>query len=221
MNVDYIISNKDVYVRLDENGKPVTCNKQDVQRFEYSKAYNILENLPKNLKRFHFKLQPVPEISETKTLEKAPNSNLPKVRVVKRKIKDEKIDLARIKPDKHVITGAYELPEQITIWLDKVQSLNGLAKQARIRKLELMEKESQIDREKVNCEHEIEFTKKVNACEGYKMFRNYQMVLEKRRQIKDERVVVDAILKSNLGQIASEQIAKSVEGLKHRKYTYR
>lgn len=64
MKLDYEIvsSNKRVYIRLDENGKPVTCSKDDRQRFNRTKARNILSMLPKTLKKFHFRMEAIPEI---------------------------------------------------------------------------------------------------------------------------------------------------------------
>ena len=63
--MDYVIvnANKNVYIRLNDKGSPETCTKQAAQKFEKSKAKNILDNLPRSLKRFHFKIQVVPVVS--------------------------------------------------------------------------------------------------------------------------------------------------------------
>ena len=61
--MDYTICNKKkVYIRLSKNGKPETCNERDRGEFEYSKARNIVDNLPKTLKKMNFKVVPIPDI---------------------------------------------------------------------------------------------------------------------------------------------------------------
>lgn len=64
MKLDYEIvsSNKRVYIRLDNNGKPVTCARDARMRFDRTKARNILNMLPKPLKKFHFRMEAIPEI---------------------------------------------------------------------------------------------------------------------------------------------------------------
>ena len=60
--MDYMIVNpqKTQYICM-EDGQPVTCTKQKRQRFEYSKACNILAHLPKTMHKFHFKVEPIRE----------------------------------------------------------------------------------------------------------------------------------------------------------------
>ena len=74
--MDYMIKNhKNVYIRLNSNGKPVTCAEHEKMPFEYSKAKNILDSLPKTLKRLKFKVEPIPEI--------APKVNQEAIKVIK------------------------------------------------------------------------------------------------------------------------------------------
>ena len=70
--LDYCIKNrKNVYLKLNENGAPVTCAKSVMGIFEFSKAKNVLKSLPKTLKRMNFSVVPIPEIEpkEKKILE--------------------------------------------------------------------------------------------------------------------------------------------------------
>lgn len=61
--LNYIIRNKGgLYVRLNENGTPITCSDSQKELFDYSKANNICNSLPKQLKRFKFFVEAVPEI---------------------------------------------------------------------------------------------------------------------------------------------------------------
>ena len=64
--MDYIIttSNKKNFIRLNNNGTPEVCSsKYDAQKFEYSKAKNLLEHLPRTMTKFHFRVEAVPEIA--------------------------------------------------------------------------------------------------------------------------------------------------------------
>lgn len=61
--MDYVIKNhKNVYIRLNENGKPVTCGDGNKGLFEHSKAKNIFKSLPKTLRRLNFRIECVPDI---------------------------------------------------------------------------------------------------------------------------------------------------------------
>ncbi len=48
-----------MYIRLNENGKAITCGEHDKMLFKYSKAKNIVDNLQKTLKRLKFKVEPI------------------------------------------------------------------------------------------------------------------------------------------------------------------
>ena len=196
--MDYMIVNlrRSLYIKLD-NGRPVTCSKNDMQRFEYSKARNILDNLPKNLQRLHFRVEPIPEISK-------PTKAIVKKKDPKRTIKKE-----------------YIVPTEIQTWLDKVKECNGLAVDAATRKEELIHSLSNVDKELCNCLHEIELESNKSASEGYKEYRRAKIILEQRRVIKDELSVVDSILSCNLQSMATDRIQKVVDGLGKRSYVIR
>lgn len=200
--VDYVIVNpqKTLYIRT-ENGQPITCSKQNRQRFEYSKACNILAHLPKKLHKFHFRVEAIPEIGVS------PPS-------VSSSIKHEQ-------PTPKYIKMPYEVPNEVQEWLDRVKECNGLAKDAASRKSELLLQLSNVDKELSNCLHEIELTGSMNACNGYKEYRRTKTILERRRVIKDELSVVDSILTSNLQSIATDRIQKVVNGLSKRKFVVR
>lgn len=61
--MDYVIKNsKQVYIRLNEKGSPVTCGEGRSQSFEFSKAKNLCSSLPKKLRRMNFRVEPIPDI---------------------------------------------------------------------------------------------------------------------------------------------------------------
>ena len=201
--VDYMIVNpqKTLYIRTD-GGQPVTCSKQNRQRFEYSKACNILAHLPKKLHKFHFRVEAIPEIGVSPSGKSS-------------SIKREE------QPTPKYIKMPYEVPNEVQGWLDRVKECNGLAKDAASRKSELLSQLSNVDRELSNCLHEIELTGNMNACDGYKEYKRAKTILKKRRIIKDELSVVDSILTSNLQSMATNRIQKVVNGLGKRKFMIR
>ena len=61
--MDYIIRNSGgLYIKLNENGTPVTCGELQKGLFECSKANNICNSLPKQIKKFNFFVEAVPDI---------------------------------------------------------------------------------------------------------------------------------------------------------------
>lgn len=56
--MDCVIKNrKNVYIRLNQNGCPVTCSESEKAIFKEHKAKNLLDSLPNNLKRLKFKIE--------------------------------------------------------------------------------------------------------------------------------------------------------------------
>lgn len=63
--MDYVITDPDekVYIRIGASGTAITCTKKFAQRFDMVKANNILTHLPKTLKKFHFNIKQIQEVS--------------------------------------------------------------------------------------------------------------------------------------------------------------
>lgn len=197
---------KTLYIRTD-GGQPVTCSKQNRQRFEYSKACNILAHLPRVMHKFHFRVEPIHEAEVVKS-----NGSPPEATSASGISSND---------NKKYIAKAYTIPSEVQGWLDRVKECNGLAKDAASRKTELIQQLSNVDKELSNCLHEIELSGNMNACNGYKEYRRTKMILERRRVIKDELSVVESILTSNLQSMATDRIQKVVDGLGKRKFTFR
>lgn len=106
-------------------------------------------------------------------------------------------------------------------WVERVESLNGLSLEAFDRVKVLKDEYLHIEKRKQDLLHEIELSSKVNACDGYKKYRELKTLLERRREIKDETLVVNILLESNIGQLAAVNFRRRVEGLKSRTYLYR
>lgn len=192
--LDYVIKNhKNVYIRLNENGKPVTCTEQERTTFERSKALNILGNLPKTLKRLKFKAVPILDIESKKQS------------VVQ----------------KQVIHKEYTPPESVTRWIEKFGVCDDVIQEAKIRKEELVSALSNIDKELSNTLHKIELEKSKNACDGFKDYKELKDILDKRRNIKDELMIISSVLRMDFRNFDGEIVNKAVAGLVNRKFTVR
>lgn len=189
--MEYIIKNhKNVYIRLNSNGRPVTCVEHDKTLFEFSKAKNIVDSLPKSLKRLRFKVEAIPEII---------------VRQEKKVIEKEN----------------YLVSANITEWIEKFGICDDILKEVQKRKEELYRELTNIDRQFSNLVHQIELEGKVDLYGGWLERNKIKENREKRRDIKDELIIISNVLKMDFRSIDRNEINKAVEGLANRKFTYR
>ena len=59
--MDYIITNpsQKICIKLDDNGRTITCNANMAQKFTETKANNIVKCLPKTMKKFNSSVKKV------------------------------------------------------------------------------------------------------------------------------------------------------------------
>lgn len=196
--MNYVIKNyKNLYIRLNENGKPVTCSERERGVFEYSKAKNILDNLQKTLKKLNFKVEPIPENIRQKGEEYK--------EVEKKVIQNEN----------------YVIPDTIIRWVEKFGICDDILKEAEIRKKELIQIISSYDRSISNWLHSVELEKKKNACAGYKKYSDVKDIVDKRRCVKDELMIINNVLKMDFRELDRDIVHKTVIGLAKRKFAYR
>lgn len=195
--MNYVIKNyKNLYIRLNKNGTPVTCAEHEKTLFEQSKAKNILSNLPKTLKKLNFIVEAIPDIQPKEIL----NSNA----------------------EKCVIEGGnYIVSDQIKQWVEKFGICDDILKEAQKRKKELNKALSEIDKEFINIIHEIEFEGKIDLYGGWQERNRVKENREKRRYIKNEMLVLSSVLKMDFRNLDRNTIDKVVTGLTKRKFTYR
>lgn len=142
--LDYVIKNhKNVYIRLNKNGSPVTCTEHEKTLFEHSKAKNVLGNLPKTLRRLNFKVEPMPDFFQ------------------------KSLDAEKNVEQKVIETENYIIPDSIVQWIDKFGICDDILKEAQKRKDELNKELSSIDKQFSNLIHEIEFEGKVDLYGGW------------------------------------------------------
>jgi len=195
-----MITNTKSYIKLGKNGSPETCEKKQAQRFEYSKAMNILENLPKTFRKFNFRVKPIPEIT-TK---------------VDKDIRQE------IK--KNVIEGNidYEITENITQWLDKFGGCSDTLNDAKDRQKVLIQQLNDIDNELLDILHIIELEPPKNMYQGWLLYKRIKSNRKNRRVVKDEiNIIQDVLEKVDSSWLSRERIQKAIDGLFKRKYRFR
>ena len=196
--MDYVITNptNKIFIRLDSKGSPQTCVSQMAQRFEFSKAKNILTNLPKTLKNFGFRVEPVPEI---------PIKNSEK----------EKVEPKVLQKENYIVS------ENISRWIEKFGMCDDIIKEARERKEELIAELSNVDKKISNIIHQIELEDSVDLYRGWLERNQIKAARERRRTIKDELIIISSVLKADFHNLDRNNVRKSVEGLSNRKFTLR
>lgn len=188
--MECIIKNrKNVYIRLNQNGCPVTCSESEKTIFEEHKAKNIIDSLPKNLKRLKFNIEYIKAIEEDN-------------------------DWVIQKED-------YILPEEIKVWIEKFGICDDIIKEAKKRNDELNKLMSNYDKTVSNLLHKIELEKSKNAYEGYLSYYKLKTILDERRNIKDEWLIINNILRMDFRNLDRDVVNKAVIGLAKRKFNYR
>ena len=200
VEMNYVVTNDKLYIRLSSDGSPVTCSKRNAQVFEKDKADNILKNLPKVLKNFRFKVKPVPqseqEVPQNKT----------------------KTDNVQSEEKKYIRKDSYIPCDEFVQWIEKSRQCSEFVEDATRRRAVLHKKLANVDRELSNCMHQIELEKWKSGCDGYKLYKLEKEILEKRRQIKDELVIIQSVLDNTKCTIGIKNIEKTFNRLGTRRF---
>ena len=109
------------------------------------------------------------------------------------------------------------IAENIQVWLEKIDDMNGLVKDAKRRKEELEKQLHKLEDEKLDIEHYIEF-QNLNAAQGYKASKELKTCRVKRRSVKNELAVIDIILELQMKEIVGSKIYQKIEELDKRTY---
>ena len=107
--------------------------------------------------------------------------------------------------------------DNIQMWLNKIDNMNGLVEEAKKRK-EILEKQlHDLEDEKLDIEHYIEF-QNLNAAQGYKASKELKNCRVRRRSVKNELAVINIILEKKIKEIVSDEIIQKVKELDRRTY---
>ena len=192
----YIKNNRNVFIKLNENGCAVTCAESMKGIFEHSKAKNILSSLPKALKRMNFRMEAIPDIKPKE----------------EEKIVEKKI----IQKDNYIPS------EDITRWVDKFGLCADIFDEAKQRESELITELYNVDQEFIDILHTIEIEKPKDLYGGWQEYKRVRENREKRRNIKDELLIVENVLSEiNPSCLQRDKVQKAINGLLGRKYTFR
>ena len=190
--MDYIIRNKSgLYVKLNENGTPETCNESQRGLFECSKANNICNSLPKQLKKFNFFVEAVPEIQP-------------------------KIDEQNV-----ITTNTYEPSDNVTRWINELGRCEDILSEASNRYEELNGELSDVDLKLQDILHNIELSKRCDMYTAWETINCIRELRKKRREIKDEKLVLSGIKTQGITYLSRTSVKKCVDGLSKRKYRIR
>lgn len=194
-----IVNNNGVYIRLN-NGQPVACTKKTRDTFQKQKAENILEHLPKSMRRLHFKLECIPDIKIQTPVEKI-------VEATKTSIKGN---------------DGYEVSESVRSWIDKFGECERILNDAAKRYKELEIELKRADEELIDILHEVELEKPVDLYRGWIFYKRIRTNRKNRRNLKDEMVIIhNVIAEVDTTKVSKERTQKAINGLFSRKYRYR
>ncbi len=194
--MDYVIKNhKNLYIRLNQNGTPVTCSENEKTLFEESKAKNICGCLPKTLKRLNFRVEAIPDITQKK----------------------KNIEENDAKRDEYIPS------ENITRWIEKFGKCGDILSEAETREKQLISDLKDNDKELMDILHIIEIEKPKDMFSGWKLYKRIKKNRIERRSMKDEILIVENVLEQikNISCFHREKIQKAINGLFTRKYAFR
>lgn len=107
--------------------------------------------------------------------------------------------------------------DNIQMWLDKINDMNGLTTIAEKRKKILEDQLHELEDEILDIEHYIEF-QNLNASQGYKISKELKICRVKRRTVKNEMAIIDIILEPQIKEIISNKVHQKIEELNSRTY---
>ena len=189
--MDYVIRNGAIFIKLNESGKAVTCAESQKGLFEYSKAKNICASLPKTLKKMNFKVEAIPDIQP--------------------KVEEQKV----------ISTNTYIPSENVTRWINELGRCEDILNEASERNEELNGELSDIDLKLQDILHIIELSDKCDMYKAWQMINEIRDLRKKRRNIKDEKLVLSGIKSQGITYLNRKSVQKCVDGLSNRKYKIR
>ncbi len=186
----YVITNGTEYITKNYAGKFVTIrNPALADEFKKQTAEKILKNsLSKRLRKGMY----------LEKVECESNNDLQEI-------------------DTHCNDVEFEVPQNIQDWIDKLQELNGLVNEAETRRKDLVSKLKDVEGRQQDILHYIEFCS-LNACQGYKAYKQLKDIRQERRKIKNELEVIEFILDKKMTDTVSQEATNLINNIKNRQY---
>jgi hypothetical protein len=224
--IGYMLTNgKGYYISKDKfNGKFVSIgNKRwGCKWIEYNRIENVLRNsLSKNLRDNFYIIEVEMNNDELKDtvdyfVSGKEDSNKDKHISNNKESAYKNLDIDKIKQDISMPIKTDELDkikEDVSLFSDTLKDL-------RKRKQELLDLQSEVDKEISDIYHYIELSN-LNAYQGWLMYKMLQYRLKRRRVIKDELSIIKHLVKCNIDTQSLSEIQDMIKNMDNRKYTPR
>lgn len=189
---EYVITDGKKFVQKDFRGQYKQTSSSglaDIYETEQSATRVLKNSIPRNWRTTYY----VAEISNGEVHQ----CNMPKPKVKKH----EACGVSRL----HSFKGSSVDME----WCHGFRELDGIFKKAASRANSLAKELAEVESELVDMYHYIEFSS-LNAREGYKVYRKLKELLCKRRCLKNEARIVNAINTNHSASASIENIIKEI-----------
>ena len=121
----------------------------------------------------------------------------------------------------NVIKNTYVPSENVTRWIEKLGQLEDVLSEVSERDAELNGELSDVDLKLQDILHNIELCNKCDMYTAWETINSIRELRKKRREIKDEKLVLSGIKSQGITYLSRSSVQKCVDGLSKRKYRIR
>ena len=123
--------------------------------------------------------------------------------------------------EQKVIKNTYVPSENVTRWIEKLGQLEDVLTEVSERNEELNGELSDVDLKLQDILHNIELSERCDMYTAWKTINSIRDLRKKRREIKDEKLVLSGIKSQGITYLNRKSVQKCVDGLSKRKYRIR
>ena len=123
--------------------------------------------------------------------------------------------------EQKVIKNTYVPSENVTRWIEKLGQLEDVLTEVSERNEELNGELSDVDLKLQDILHNIELSGRCDMYTAWETINSIRDLRKKRREIKDEKLVLSGIKTQGITYLNRQSVQKCVDGLSKRKYRIR
>ena len=123
--------------------------------------------------------------------------------------------------EQKVIKNTYVPSENVTRWIEKLGQLEDVLTEVSERNEELNGELSDVDLKLQDILHNIELSERCDMYTAWETINSIRDLRKKRREIKDEKLVLSGIKSQGITYLSRSSVQKCVDGLSKRKYRIR
>ena len=123
--------------------------------------------------------------------------------------------------EQKVIKNTYVPSENVTRWIEKLGQLEDVLTEVSERNEELNGELSDVDLKLQDILHNIERSERCDMYTAWETINSIRDLRKKRREIKDEKLVLSGIKSQGISYLSRSSVQKCVDGLSKRKYRIR